>query len=309
MKKSRFLKLALIIFFVSSTISAQDNNVLYIKSSRFVSPLVEKWIAEYKKVNPEVQFKLADNKVKAEDIALKLIVSDESESTLDADEQVLLFGRYAILPITKKENPLVNELAKKRLNNKRLKELFFEKDIFSDDPKPSKSDYDITVYSGNNTSIAQSFASFFGYTTASLKGKKISGDDIYLINAIQKDNTGITFNSLGNIFDFGTRKLKDNIVILPLDIKKEYREYFTESSNIDNLIEVLESIPTDLIPINDIGFAYHRGNDSVNKFLAWILSEGKLHNHAYGILNLDEKVLTAQIKKIEEKYYTSLHSK
>ena len=256
-------------------------------------------------MNPQAQIKLADNSVKAENIALKVVVSDNSKNGLQIGEQILFFGRYAILPVIGKDNPLLAEFSKKKLNDKRIKDLFFEKDILSEDTNSSKPDYDVTVYSGNNNeSVAHSFASYFGYTSSSLKGKKISGDDAFLINAIQKDKKGITFNALGNIFDINTRGLKDNITILPLDVKKEFRNYFTESVNIDNVIELLESEPVDLIPVDNIGFAYSPGNKAVKEFLVWVLTEGKTFNHSYGILNPDEKVLTYQIKELEKVLYT-----
>jgi len=307
MKTMKLFKSILVILLISSPIFAQDNvnETIYIKSSRFASPLIEKWINEYTKVNPQAQIKLADNSVKAENIALKVVVSDNSKNGLQIGEQIMFFGRYAILPVIGKDNPLLAEFSKKKLNDKRIKDLFFEKDILSEDTSPSKPGYDVTVYSGNNNeSVAHSFASYFGYTSSSLKGKKISGDDAFLINAIQKDKTGVTFNALGNIFDINTRGLKDNITILPLDVKKEYRNYFTESVNIDNVIELLESEPIDLIPVDNIGFAYSPGNKTVKEFLVWVLTEGKTFNHSYGILNPDEKVLTYQIKELEKVLYT-----
>ncbi|SBW03825.1 hypothetical protein [uncultured Dysgonomonas sp.] len=307
MKTIKLFKSILVVLLISSPIFAQNDvdETIYIKSSRFASPLIEKWISEYTKVNPQAQIRLADNSVKAENISLKVVVSDNSKNGLQIGEQVLFFGRYAILPVIGKDNPLLAEFSKKKLNDKRIKDLFFEKDILSEDTNSSKPDYDVTVYSGNNNeSVAHSFASYFGYTSSSLKGKKISGDDAFLINAIQKDKTGITFNALGNIFDINTRGLKDKITILPLDVKKEYRDYFTESVNIDNVIQLLESEPIDLIPVDNIGFAYSPGNKAVKEFLVWVLTEGKTFNHSYGILNPDEKVLTYQKKELEKVLYT-----
>lgn len=306
MKKFKLFGLVLFAYLVSAPIVAQDisGEIIYIKSSRFVSPLIEKWITEYTKQNPNVQIKIADNNVKTEDVSLK-VFSNNGKNKPQADEQTLFFGRYAILPIAAKENPLLAELSKKRLNDKKIKDLFFEKDELGDEDKPSKTDNEITVYSGNNgESVAHSFASHFGFTSSSLKGKKISGDDAFLINAIQKDKSGVTFNALANIFDIKTRKLKENISILPLDIKKEYRDYFTETGNIDNVIELLETESVDVIPVENIGFTYTSSDSAVKNFLAWVLTEGKNFNHDYGILNPDEKILAYQLKKFEEVLYT-----
>ena len=204
----------------------------------------------------------------------------------------------------------MEELGKKRLNEKRLKDLFFEKDLLDEEAQESKPKYTATVYSGNNeVSFGQSFASHFGYTTSHFKGKKISGDDVFLVNAIQNDLAGVTYNTLSNIFDLGSRKLKSQLAILPLDIKKEYRDHFAATSDVDNLLNLLESENIDLIPVEHLGFSYQSSDKAVKDFLLWILSKGKSYNHSYGILNLDEKLLASQIQQIDDKYYTSLYSK
>jgi ABC-type phosphate transport system substrate-binding protein len=309
MKKFILTSLFFSAFFVF--VSAQNNNTgtIYIKSSRFVSPLIEKWINEYSKVNSRIHLKIADNQVKSENIDLELVVSDNESINLSADENILLFGRYAILPVAGKENPLSEQLKKKRLNAERLKDLFFEKDIFDEENTSSGSKYNAIVYSGNGTtSVTSTFASHFGYDPSRLKGKRISGDDSFLINAILKDQSGITFNALGNIFDLNNRKLKTGISILPLDIKKEFREYFTESSDIDKILTLLETESVDIIPTENIGFRYNPQKKEVNNFLTWILKEGKSYNHTYGILNPDEKTLTAQSGKINGNLDSSVKS-
>lgn len=311
MKKIIFPQVLGLTFLLISSLSvvAQDKEqqTLYIKSAQFATPLIEKWAVEYAKVNPQVKVKLADSKVVSKDVALKLVTANSDENKKDQlSDNVLIFGQYAILPITAKSNPSLNELSSKRFNNKRLKELFFEKDIIEDDSKPSKLSSSVTIYSGNSeVSISHSFADYFGYTASSLRGKRISGDDAFLIKALERDNSGVTFNALSNIFDIKTRQLKDNIVILPLDVKKEYREYLAESANIDNLIKLLETQSVDIIPVESLGLAYNSENKLIKDFLAWVLSNGTQLNNAYGILNVDDKTLAEQHKKLEGRYYAS----
>ena len=38
-------------------------------------------------------------------------------------------GRYALLPVTTTENPLYEKLSRKRLDERDLKDLFFQKDL------------------------------------------------------------------------------------------------------------------------------------------------------------------------------------
>jgi hypothetical protein len=100
---------------------------------KFATPLLEKWIAEYSKVNPEVKIAVADRTANAEDIDIQLIASNEGNN-----QPAFSIGRYAVLPIAANNNTLVRELQKKKLNAKRIKELFFEKDLLDDDDDDAK---------------------------------------------------------------------------------------------------------------------------------------------------------------------------
>jgi hypothetical protein len=304
-------KLLIAFLFISATAVAGNSvdSVVYIKSSKLASSLVERWIAEYAKVNPSVRFRLADQHVASDQVSLNLVLSGKNtESAEAAKGQTAYFGEYAILPITGKASAASQELSGKKLNGKRLKALFFEKDLLSGEAKADEPKQQVTVYSGRSkTSVAEAFASWFGYTPSSLRGKYISGDDIFLNTAVSKDDRGVSFNALSNIFDVKSRKLKENITILPLDVKKEFAASLSEAATIDDAIRLLETEDIDLVPTGKIGFAYRPGEAVVHDFLVWVLTHGKAFNHEYGILNLNERTLAAQVEQVRERLYSSLH--
>jgi hypothetical protein len=301
-------KLVIALQFILATSAATafagdgTDNIVYIKSSKLASPLIERWITEYAKVNPAVRFRLADQSVTPDKVSLSLVLSGKNtEEAKAANVQTTYFGEYAILPITAKESAASQELSRKKLNGKKLKALFFEKDILSEDAGEPEPQQNITVYSGSGkTALAEAFASWFGYTPSSLRGKHISGDDIFLNTAVSKDATGVSFNALSNIFDVKSRKLKDNLAILSLDVKKEYAASLSESATIDDAIRLLENENIDLVPTGKLGFAYRSEEIAVHDFLLWALTYGKEFNHEYGILNLKERTLAAQIEQVRE---------
>ena len=299
MKRLKFIQLAVVAVLFSTSVIAQQNSkeVIYIRSARFATPLIEKWASEYEKINPQIQVKFTEGQSSGENVDLSFISSGNEERTEDINQIVSYTGRYALLPVTNADNPLLDELNRKRLNGKRLENLFFDKDILDEySDSSNKQRHDITIYSGNNAdSFAAAFASHFGYAAADIRGRKISGDDIFLINAIQKDNTGITFNNLSYIFDIETRGLKGGLALIPLDIKKEQREILQEA-DIDKTIALLEKEKIPLIPVENIGFVYQDNNIPAKKFLKWILSEGQKYNQEYGFLKTEETILSAQLK-------------
>ena len=269
--------------------SASNDNkeVIIIESSRFAAPLVEKWANEYEKYNPNIEIIFTEGDQLSE-VDLSLVSSTYIDSSDSNENKFTHTARFALLPVTNSENPFLNELSRKRLNNKTIRELFFDSYKFDDNNNSSKTPkYDITIYSGNNSdSFAEAFASHFGYLKADLKGRKISGDDIFLINAVQKDNEGITFNNLSYIYDIETRNIKDGIALIPLDLKNEQREVLNEA-NIDKTITLLEEETIPLIPIKSIGFISENDNEEAQKFIEWVLTEGQKFNREFGFLKSD----------------------
>jgi ABC-type phosphate transport system substrate-binding protein len=282
-----------------ATANPAQQEVVYIKGVRFVDALLEKWITEYSKTHPGVSLSIADKD--AHELSIEVIPSGiRDDNALQAPATTVSFGKYAVLPIAGKDNALPDELKKKKLNEKRIRELFFEKDFLAEDSEPDKKEkYDATVYSSNGSySVSHSFAGHFGYEASSLKGKKIAGDDIYLNNAVKKDVKGVSFNNLNYIFNLESRQLNDGLTLLPLDVKKEYAEVLNVQ-NLDETIALLENKNIDLIPVEELSFVLPgKVNPATLQFLEWALSEGQDYINPFGFLRLDTKTIAQQQKKI-----------
>lgn len=292
-------KLTTILFSIALSVSglnAQNSNeVIYVKSPRFASQLVEKWVESYKAEHPDSNIKFTDKKDQAADLEFTLQEENQNNSS-----SFTWVSRYALLPVTSSQNPALEQINKKKLSKKDIRGLFFIEDIFDDEnSKKLKYQDQITVYSSNNSVVgAQVFANHFGYKVSDIRGKKISGDDVFLLNALNKDNTGITFNHLSYLYDTESRQLKKDITILPLDLKKDWGETLA-SANIDELLLLLENQSIDLIPVQAIGFSSQSDNEDAISFLKWVLTEGQKHNHTYGFLQLDQPTLAAQQSQLE----------
>lgn len=252
-----------------------------IKTTKVSRPLVEQWIKAYSEIHPEVTISTTNDASKA---TLSMMCSSEEEPGVTS------VGRLALLPVTSASNPLIADLQKKELSERDIKRLFFEVDEFESDEeefiskKAKKLREQLTVYSGSvSTSVSGAFAEHFGQQRGDLRGKKIAGDDLYLLSAIAEDNSGITFNSLAYLFDLQSRQLKQGLALLPLDVKKEQAAALA-TGNIDEAINLLESQSIDLVPVENIGFAYTGSDLAVKQFIAWVANEGQQYNHQNGFL-------------------------
>jgi hypothetical protein len=269
--------------------STNASSVRYVKAPRFARPLVEKWITEYAKTQPGVQFQIAKSNQNQENIDLN-VVFDNQDIKREEFSHVVYFGEFAVLPITASGSEAAKVLEGKHLNSKKLKQLYFLNDDFEEDVKKIKQFEKLVIYSGSNaTSVASSFAHNFGEESSNFRGKRISGDDLFLNTALTKDPLGVSFNALPNIFDLQSRHIKNELTIIG-----NYSD-----ATLDELIQTLENGKVSEVAVEKIGVSYNVADDAVNQFLSWVLDQGTKYNHEFGLLNLDNKLTQAQINKVK----------
>lgn len=275
-----------------------NNGVRYVKAPRFARPLVEKWISEYAKTQPGVEFQIA--KGNQSDIDLNVVFDNQDAKSKDFSHNVVYFGEFAVLPITASGSEAAKVLEGKHLNSKKLKQLYFLNDDFDEDVKKNKQFEKLVIYSGSNvSSVASSFAHNFGEESSSFRGKRISGDDLYLNTALTKDPLGVSFNALPNIFDLQSRHVKSSLTIIGIDAKKGLEESFSDNATLDEVINVLENGKVQEIAVEKVGVSYNSADDAVSRFLQWVLTNGIRYNHEFGLLNLDSKQTQVQIERVK----------
>ena len=278
--------------------STNTSSVRYVKAPRFARPLVERWITEYAKTQPGVEFQIAKGNQGA--IDLNVVFDNQDINPEDFSHIVVYFGEFAVLPITASGSEAAKVLEGKHLNSKKLKQLYFFNDDFDEEVKKNKQFEKLIIYSGSNaTSVATSFAHNFGEESSNFRGKRISGDDLFLNTALLKDPLGVSFNALPNIFDLQSRHIKDDLTIIGIDVKKNLEKSFSDKATLDEVINALENGKVQEVAVEKIGLSYNQADDAVNQFLQWVLTNGTKYNHEYGLLNLENKLTQVQIEKVK----------
>jgi len=305
MKTNYFYQVLFALFITSSVFAAENKSAepVTISGTKFTYPLIEKWIVEYAKVKPDANIKLVAKNATSQSADLNIIAHQPTKEELNGSQQIVYTGRYALLPVTNTKNPLLATTAKKGLNKKEIDKLFFEVINYDEEPVKEKPKYQATIYSRDNSACASTaLAEFFGHQSSEIRGKKVLGDDIYLLSAIKKDTIGLTYNNLGYLYDVNSRKLKSGIALLPLELKKDTKEILT--GNLDFVIGILENNRVETIPVEKIGFIYSQqtARKEVSDFLKWVLTDGQKFNHAEGFLNLDKQALAEQTNKLTDKF-------
>ncbi|MBO4215593.1 MAG: hypothetical protein J5888_04600 [Bacteroidaceae bacterium] len=277
-----------------SAATSQNDGVITVKVNKASKALVEKWIEAYKAVQPNVEIAVVSGKNADADLTL---VSSHQEGA-----QVTYVARYALLPVTTAENPLLNDIQKKEWKSKDIKSLFFTAEDLDEEyeeeveGKHNKLKDKLTVYSGSSkASLSGIFASHFGRTSDDLRGNRIAGDDFYLLSAINEDKASVTFNALSNLYDLSSRTLRSDLVLLPLGVKASQREAL-RSGNLDETLELIENEDIDLIPVEEIGFTYNSIDADIDNFLQWVVRTGQEYNHTAGFLRLTDKEVESQLR-------------
>jgi hypothetical protein len=272
---------------------AGHTNTIYINAPLFVRPLVEKWIGEYKKANPNADFAIAKSADTKKNSILNVLLQERK--AYPQEGKTVFFAQYAIIPVTTRDSEADKALGRRALNTKTLKKLFFVGDDVEEADNKDKINREVVVYVGSsNVSVAPSYASYYGESTANFRGKRIAGDDAFLNVAIAGDPKGVTFNALPNVYDLQSRQLKDNLAVLPLDLNKDQHASFV---SLDRLISTLEAGDIRGVAVEKVGFAY-ADNHAIDDFLSWVLSSGTAYNHQFGLLDLNAKDVAEESRKV-----------
>lgn len=270
---------------------------------RFSYPLLEKWIEAYKVANPNVNV-VIETRTTTDPAKYDLLIEAyEPEPQIKEGREYLYLGRYALLPVANANSVFAAEFKEKGLTSDLIKQIYFN-DIYADKKKQKEIESPFTIYTRLQKAGAPiTFAKYFGYEQANIKGKAISGADEHLVKALLKDSTGVSYNVPGLLFDLKTRRPLAGLTILPVDtdgngkVGDDERFY----DNLDTVLDKLESGELKNVPVEflHLSIAKHSTNDEAFKFLQWVARNGQDALSAYGFLKLDSKRLQAEKAKFD----------
>jgi phosphate transport system substrate-binding protein len=299
------LTLAIITAFGQSNTSG----VVKLRGTRLTYPLVRKWIAAFNKLHPDVQVVIAQS-APADSIDLIFAAHSIVEGDLKAHQASVAVTRYAQLPIANSNHPGLKEMQGRGFRESDFNNLFFSTSsasTFGTLQSP------ITVYTRERPACAAvTFARHFGNDPKAINGVGVKGDDQDLAAAVRNDVNGVSFNNLGFIYDVGSRKITEGLVVIPLDlnengsIEKDEEVYNT----LDEAIAFIERTNHRKFVVENVNVIFNKAvpNTAVVTFLNWILTNGQSFNHEAGFLDLGETSLATQKVIIAGTFKTSVPS-
>jgi phosphate transport system substrate-binding protein len=306
--KLKLTSIALLSLFSVLTLSAQQSEKIIVTGSRFTYPLLEKWIVEYKKINPALNIKINPRGGPDTDSANLIINAHElSEKEIKPGFKVVDVNRYALLTVANSKSEFAKEYSQTGIKEKDIKKFFFEKwDPFEEEEtkkkkSKAKAGNKNIFYTREQIACAPTtFARHYGFEQKDLIGKGIAGDDKHLIYAVLKDSNGVTYNNLGLVYDLKTRKVKNGLTVIPADLNNngkldEEENFYT---TLDEVITKIENKSYSEIVVSNVNFSFPQdvaSNKELYNFISWILNEGAKYNHEFGFLDQDKATLNKQL--------------
>jgi ABC-type phosphate transport system substrate-binding protein len=270
--------------------------VVVVTGNRFSYELVQKWIDEYNKVNPNVQI-IIESRGSTDPLKFDILAEVyEPDQEIKKSREYINVGRYAVLPVATSRSSFAKIYSNKGLTNELINQIFFH-DIFADKSKEKAISAPFTVYTRlQKAGVPIVFTKYFGYQQKDIKGVAIAGADAHLLKALLRDSTGVTYLPLPLIYDKETRKPIEGLTVLPVDLngngKVSDNEKFYDT--IDKVTEQLESIDADdikNIPLEYLHLSVDKQTVSPEAvdFLKWVNENGQADLHHFGYLKPEEK--------------------
>jgi len=273
----------------------KEPKIVVITGTRFTYPLVQKWIDDYNKVNPEVQLIIESRGTTDPSRYDILIEAYQPDEEAKKTRDYLYIARYAILPVANSHSAFSKVYAEKGLNKDLIKQLFFH-DITAD-KKAIKTPF--TVYTRLQKAGAPiTFTKYFGYEQKDILGKVIAGSDEHLLKALLRDSIGLSYLPVNLIYDQATGKPHEGVTVLPVDLDGNSKVSDSEKfyDNVSTVIQRLEErSPKDIsnLPIEYLNLSVSKtdSNPEAIAFLEWIIQNGQKDIHEFGFLKPEQSRL------------------
>ena len=165
---------------VANVVAQPAEKKVVVTGVRFSYPLLEKWIEAYKVANPSSNV-VIETRTTTDPAKYDLLIEAyEPDAQTKNAREYLYLGRYALLPVANANSAFASEFGEKGLTSELIKQIYFN-DIYADKKKQKEIKSPFTIYTRLQKAGAPiTFAKYYGYEQANIKGKAISGADPHM---------------------------------------------------------------------------------------------------------------------------------
>jgi phosphate transport system substrate-binding protein len=275
---------------------AQGTPVVRMTGVRFAYPLVEHWIDEYSRVNPNVQVVIEWRGTQDPSQYDILVEAYEPPEEIKKEREYTYIGRYAILPVANSMSAFARTYVVKGLTTQTIRQIFFH-DTFADKDKEQKITAPYTAYTRlQKAGSPIVFANYFKYEQKDIRGKGIAGSDEHLLKAVLRDSAGVSFLPTPVIYTRSGDGPVAGLTPIPVDlngndrVSDEEKFYNSRAGAIEHLSTATgKNIHN--VPIEYIHFSVDKKNKSPEtvSFIRWVVENGSKDLKDFGFLPADKQ--------------------
>ena len=283
----------------------KNQQAVRVTGVRFAYPLVQKWIDDFNKEYPDIQVIIESRGSSDPSQYDVLIEAYEHSDEIKKSREYIYFARYAILLVANSSSKFAAKYGDKGLNKDLILQLFFH-DIYADKENQREINDQYTIYTRlQKAGLPITFSNYFGYEQKDVKGKAIAGADEHLLKAILRDSTGVSYLPLSLIYDDETKKVKNGLTVLPVDLNgndkvNDEEKFYEELSVVTKRLDNASLKQTKNVPIEYLHFSVDKKGVSADAitFLRWVVRNGEKDLHDFGYLNPEPQRL--EMDKFEQ---------
>jgi len=315
--KKIFIIFSLILVFLMLPVSCKKNSgnlkgTISISGAWALYPLAVKWVEEFKYIYPEIRIDISAGgagKGMTDTISgivdIGMISRDIFDEEIKKGAYPIRVAKDAVIPTLNENNPYIDKLLDRGLKKDEFKNIWINGKIkFWEELINTSNKNKINVYTRSDAcGAASTWAKYMGYNQEDLLGIGVYGDP-GLAEAVSKDIFGVGFNNINYAYDVSTKKNVSGIKIIPIDINENGKIDSDEDfySNRDKLIKAIieDKFPSPPARILYFVTKDKPDNEILKIFLKWILSEGQKYVNESGYINVSDKILKEELKKITD---------
>ena len=273
---------------------AQGTGVVRMTGVRFAYPLVEHWIDEYSKLNPDVQIVIEWRGTQDPLQCDILVEAYEYSEEIKKERDYTYIGRYAILPVANSSSDFAKTYVTKGLTTQTIKQIFFH-DIFADKDKEQKITAPFTTYTRlQKAGSPIVFAHYFKYEQKDITGKGIAGSDEHLLKAVLRDSTAVSFLPTPVIYAKSNGTGVHGLTVIPVDLNGNDRigddeKFYDSWSKVTERLTGANGKDIRNVPIEYIHFSVDKksARPEALAFIRWVVDNGLDDVADFGFLPSD----------------------
>jgi ABC-type phosphate transport system substrate-binding protein len=271
---------------LSAFLEARAQNVIKMTGVRFAYPLVEHWIDEYNKVNPNVQIVIEWRGTQDPSQYDILVEAYEQSEEIKKERDYFYIARYAILPVANSASAFAKTYSVKGLTTQTIKQIFFH-DLFADKDKEQQITAPYTTYTRlQKAGAPMVFASYFKYEQKDITGKGIAGSDEHLLKAVLRDSAGVSYLPTPVIYG----QPSSGLVVIPVDLNGNDRvsddeKFYDNWSNAFELLSKTKNIHN--VPTEQVHLSVDKktAKPEAVAFIHWVIENRQADLKTYGFLS------------------------